>query len=138
MIARHLIEQECLRTVLDFFAALDARADAEVIATFSPNGIWERNGERLQGREAIAASLMTRDPRRTTCHVVSNVRFELHDGVHACANFYLLAYEGFGATTEDETRLRLAAIRSCTDSFSHQEDRWLIDLKRSRLHLPSV
>jgi SnoaL-like domain len=133
---RLLIERDCEATVLAFFAALDAHADPEVAEQLAENGIWERAGKRLEGRAAVLSALAKRPIERVTCHLVSNLCFDLGDESHAVARFYLLAYEGYAASSADEPGLRLVGIRACTDNLSRHGERWLINLKCSRPHLP--
>ena len=133
---RLLIERDCEATVLAFFAALDAHADHEVAEQLAENGIWERAGKRLDGRVAVLSALAKRRVERVTCHLISNLRVDLVDESHAVARFYLLAYQGYAASSAEEPGLRLVGIRACTDNLSRYGERWLIDLKCSRTHLP--
>lgn len=130
---RLLTERDCLSTVLAFFAGLDAHTDADVVAQLSADCVWERNGEHLAGHAAVMSALANRPADRTTCHAVSNVRFEVLDDTHVIARFFLIVFEGVAATATHEAAFRLAAIRDCTDTLSLRGQRWLIDTKRSRL-----
>jgi hypothetical protein len=126
------IKHACERTVLDFFSALDSRDDESVVGYMAADGIWERAGARLEGRDSVMEALAVRPKQRVTCHAVNNMRIEVRDNDHAVVRFYLIAYEGH----EGETSFRIAAIRECSDTLTRIEDRWLIALKQSRAHLP--
>lgn len=123
-----------MRLVLDFFAALDERRHADAAELFADDGVWERQGTELSGRDAIRAALDARPAGRATAHVVTNLRVDTEDGVRATARFLLVAYEH--AAGQSSGPLAPSAIRACTDTLAYDGERWRIADKRSRRQLP--
>lgn len=66
------IESECSWLCNAFAVHLDRGEFVQLAALFAPDGVFERNGERLESRAAILAAYAKR-PAVTTVHLVSNV-----------------------------------------------------------------
>ena len=61
---------ECQRTLYRFARALDAGDFEAVAATMAEDGVWFRQGERLEGRAAVVAALNKRGPSVLTRHLI--------------------------------------------------------------------
>lgn len=122
--------------VMRFFRGLDTRDHAAVAALMAPDGVWVRQGTRLNGPAAVMAALEQRPANRVTCHLISNLWAEQFDEQRARLNFYLTAYEGVmenGALTGT----RMAGVRYCTDELVYLEGGWRIKEKSSVAHMPA-
>lgn len=69
---RREIEHDCLFLCNAFAFHLDRAEFTQVASLFTPDGVFERNGERLQSRSGILAGYANR-PAVTICHLVTNV-----------------------------------------------------------------
>ena len=131
------LQLDCEATVLAFFYALDTNAPHEAAAQMAEDGIWHRQGTKLEGRDAIVAALQARPVSRRTCHVVSNFRLLVVTEKHVTAAFFLVAYEGIqGAEAGSPEAMRVVGIRDCRDSLVRTTDGWRIAIKQSSAHLP--
>lgn len=119
------IESACNATTQRFFHCLDTHDDPAAVALFDADGIWERQGKRLQGHVAVLAALAARSAERATCHVITNVVTTVQDASTARVDFCLSTYEG--QQGDDTAPIgRLASIRRCVDSMVRVGDDWRI------------
>jgi len=131
----------CARVTLSFFHALDTRRYEDVAALMAEAGIWQRQGAELVGPAAVLEALQARPAKRTTCHVVTNLRVELEEPQtsgqppRARVYFYLTAYDN--GSNGDGAGMRLVAIRDCCDELVKTQQGWRIARKSSRKRLPS-
>jgi len=75
-----------------FFYCLDERHYDELIAVFAADGVWYRQGERLQGHAAIGRALYARSTTQRIRHVVTNAFVADSDGDKATVKAYMTAY----------------------------------------------
>jgi hypothetical protein len=77
------MEHDCTRLIVDFARFVDLCEPARCAQLFTEDGVYERRGERIEGRAAIEAALAARAPTRVTRHLVHNVSIERVDDRHA-------------------------------------------------------
>ncbi|MGE4240980.1 nuclear transport factor 2 family protein [Ramlibacter sp.] len=123
-------EHACFSTVLRFFGALD-RGDADGCASLmAKQGVWDRQGKKLQGPDGVREAVSQRVASRRTAHTISNLLFEPVGADRAKVTFLLVAYE---ATLEEGAAAapvgKLAGIRQCTDVFVREDGAWRIEDK---------
>lgn len=128
------VKAACEAVVLAFFHALDTRRHEAAAALMAPDGTWLRQGQLLTGPREVLAALEARAPRRTTCHVITNLRLLEHDGPRAAVGYFLTAYDSDPQVQGGAPRL--VAIRDCQDRLAVHGQDWLLAEKRSRRHLP--
>src|SRR5882724_12776568 len=63
------------------FFNLDEQRYSQVAELFAPDGVWHRQGEQLQGRDAVRQALEQRPAGLKTRHLVSNTIVEAADGL---------------------------------------------------------
>lgn len=128
---------DCENCVLGFFYALDTFDNERAASSFTTDGVWNRQGKDLVGREAIRAAVDARARNRRTCHLIENFRLVELDGEHAVAAFYLVAYEGIeGAAEGSADQMRFHGVRDCRDRLVRTSEGWRIAHKGSTKHLP--
>src|SRR3546814_6019354 len=68
-LARMEIEWACTKLSHAFSYCLDSRDYGSLVSLFTPDGVWERHGDRLQGRERILEVMRGRPANQFTRHV---------------------------------------------------------------------
>ncbi|WP_447920434.1 nuclear transport factor 2 family protein [Achromobacter aegrifaciens] len=124
----------CEAVVLEFFHALDTRRHEAAAALMAEDGVWQRQGRRLAGRNEILDALNARAPERSTCHIITNLRLVELTGERATVGYFLTAYES--VPNEQGGAPRLVSIRECQDVLSETDGGWRLAEKSSRRHLP--
>lgn len=124
----------CEAVVLEFFHALDTRRHEAAAALMAENGVWQRQGRRLSGRNEILDALNARAPERSTCHIITNLRLVELAGERATVGYFLTAYES--VPNEQGGAPRLVSIRECQDVLAETDGGWRLAEKSSRRHLP--
>lgn len=124
----------CEAVVLEFFHALDTRRHEAAAALMAENGVWQRQGRRLSGRNEILDALNARAPERSTCHIITNLRLVELAGERATVGYFLTAYES--VPNEQGGAPRLVSIRECQDVLAETDGGWRLVEKSSRRHLP--
>ncbi len=72
-------ERDCRELVLAAADAVDSRDYAAFAALFATDGVLLRpDGSQMQGRDAIEAAYVARDPDRLTQHLLSNQRIKVN------------------------------------------------------------
>lgn len=75
-----------------FFHSLDERDYDAVVALFAGDGVWLRQGERLQGHAAVRRALEARSSTLRIRHVITNAFIERVEGDEATLVAYMTAY----------------------------------------------
>lgn len=88
------VEAACRALVIAFAHGVDAGEAAGVAALFCSDGVFERRGEALQGRDAILAALRARPADIVTCHVCSTIAIERQAADQASGRSYFQLYKG--------------------------------------------
>jgi hypothetical protein len=89
---RREIEAECVALSNAFAYHLDHKEYPELVALFAPNGTFVRTGVRLEGREAILATMRQRPAEQFTRHITTNFHFTYVGDDTARAVFYNMSY----------------------------------------------
>ena len=78
-VARLLAERACERLMTDYTRFVDFGEASRIADLFTPDGIWEADGVRMAGRDAIRAGFSARQgvERRTSRHVCTNVAVDV-------------------------------------------------------------
>lgn len=92
------VEWDCSQLMLRFYDAFDAWDYAGMAALFAPDGVWQRAGKTLAGREAIVAELQQRPTTQVVRHVLSNLLVTAANADQAQARFYITVYRHDGGT----------------------------------------
>jgi hypothetical protein len=89
---RQEVEREVERIVYRFFQYLDTRQYEKLADLMAPDGVWNRMGKALKGRDMLMTAMRARPMGFTTLHVVTNFLVEIVDETHAEADYYMTAY----------------------------------------------
>lgn len=91
---RTIAEWACLRLCHLWAHHVDRGDFPAMVALFTPDGIFIRDGKPLRGREAITQSYAHR-PRITVLHIVTNFIAHEVDSSHAVASLYMTPVSTF-------------------------------------------
>ncbi|HIF58393.1 MAG TPA: hypothetical protein EYQ26_02735 [Rhodospirillales bacterium] len=86
------IEWDCTQVVNKFYNSLDARLYDDLVDCFTEEGIWKRQGNELQGREAILTAMHERSYNLVIRHIVTNIAVIIQDEDHVETNEYVTIY----------------------------------------------
>jgi len=91
------IESECARLLIAFSHGLDD-GDADGVASlFAADGVWDRQGTKISGAEAIRAAVRERPAGTVTRHHFTNIRVRVIDADHAESRAYYAVYRHVGS-----------------------------------------
>lgn len=113
-----------------FFHHLDERRYAELVALFTPDGRWLRQGQWLDGRAAVRAALDARPAAQRARHVITNAYVASNNDGEACVEAYMTAYRhegGIEGVARIAGPLRLNLVSTV---FRRVDGDWLIAEQR--------
>ncbi|MGJ7582756.1 nuclear transport factor 2 family protein [Variovorax sp. RHLX14] len=105
-----------------FFHQMDERRYDAMLALFTDDARWLRQGQWLLGKAAIEAALRARPADQDTRHVMSNAHIAALDGDHAVLEAYMTAYryavaaDGVLPSCAGPLRLNLTTTVFCRDA----------------------
>jgi hypothetical protein len=126
------IEWDCTQLVTAFYAALDEKRYEDLAGLFAVDGIWNRLGVDLVGREAILQALGTRVDW-LTAHIVTNTRVAVRDMNHADTVQYITLYrhEDWAADAGPAPVVLPLGVLKHWDTHVRVGSTWKIASKRS-------
>ncbi len=127
----HSAYTACLQLASRFYLSLDSSDTPGLLACVTENTVWHRQGQALQGREAISQALAARNAARITCHQISNFDLQAETDSEAVANYYVTVYDNQGP----QGALQLKTIMRSQDRFQRMDGQWTLLSKRSSKHL---
>jgi hypothetical protein len=89
------IEWACTKLSHDFAYFIDNRDYDSLAALFAPDGVWERHGVRLNGREEILKTMKSRPSNQFTRHITTSFHFSEVAPTVARATLYNMSYFSF-------------------------------------------
>jgi len=121
----------CMDVVHRFYCSLDAGDYDTLVAQMSPDGVWERQGKTLEGRNAVRDALRQRGDGVTTTHLVQNLVVDRQDARTATASMYVvvLRHEGAGPHGEPPVTPPIRTIQRVRDVFVLTDQGWRISHK---------
>ena len=126
------IEWDCQQAVTRFYHYLDNRRYEDLANLFTPDGVWHRQGKKLEGRAAIMAALEMRPASLIIRHAVSNVVVDISDENTAEANAYITisAHNTKGEPLDGPAPYTgPGAMIIYTDHLVRADDGWKVILK---------
>ncbi|HEX2040797.1 MAG TPA: nuclear transport factor 2 family protein [Acidimicrobiales bacterium] len=115
----------CTALIVAYTHLVDHGRAAEVADLFADDGVWESDGSRYDGREAIRAAFARRQANtaRTSRHVCTNVAVEVLDADTATALSYVTLYRA------DDDAGRRGPVQPClvgdyVDRFVRTPEGW--------------
>jgi uncharacterized protein (TIGR02246 family) len=93
-VARLLAERACERLMTDYTRFVDFGEASRIADLFTVDGVWEAEGVRMDGRDAIRAGFSARQgvERRTSRHVCTNIAVDVLGPDEAQALSYLVNF----------------------------------------------
>ncbi|MBM4244572.1 MAG: nuclear transport factor 2 family protein [Deltaproteobacteria bacterium] len=137
-LSRLLHERACERLVIDYTHLVDFGEAARIADLFTESGVWEAEGIRMEGRDAIRAGFGARQgvTRRTSRHVCTNVAITLTGPDEATGISYLLNYRHDSTTGTAERPAPVGHpkfVGEYHDRFVRTADGWRIAHRRCTL-----
>jgi len=83
---------ECEQVVHRFYQALDAAEFVTLSQFFRDDGIWFRQGKKLEGPQAVLRAMDERPSGRKTAHLVQNFVVDIESSVRVVARYLTLVY----------------------------------------------
>lgn len=127
---RALVEWELVRLSHAFAHHIDHGEFEEMIALFTPDGVFDRAGLVHHGHDELRAAMAER-PKVVTRHVLSNFHFPRIDADEAEGRIYCMSYHSFdGAGAPDAWPVVYATasgrLLEFWDTYRRTEDGWRI------------
>lgn len=137
-LARLLDERACERLVIDYTHHVDSGEAARIADLFTADGVWEAEGIRMDGQDAIRAGFGARQgvTRRTSRHVCTNVAITLTGPDEATGLSYLINYRHDSRTGTAELPAPIGHpkfVGEYHDRFVRTADGWRIAHRRCTL-----
>jgi ketosteroid isomerase-like protein len=129
------IERACTTLSISYARAIDFRDYDAFLELFTEDAVLH-TGQRLEGLEAIRASLAARDDRLRSRHVISNVFIDVLSDYDARGIAYLTLYRHHGAESLKPGPAALAgpaAVGHYEDRYAFTDAGWRFSSRR--LHL---
>ena len=137
-LTRLLDERACERLVIDYTHLVDFGEAARIADLFTEDGVWEAEGVRMEGRDAIRAGFGARQgvTRRTSRHVCTNLAITLAGPDDATGVSYLVNYRHDSASGVAELPAPAGLpkfVGEYFDRFVRTPDGWRIAHRRCTL-----
>ena len=91
-IQERAIEQECERTLIQFYHSFDEWDYEAMLQLCTPDCLWHRSGKDLYGHEAILQELQKRTTTQVVRHVLTNILVHAHGAERASLKCLMTAY----------------------------------------------
>jgi hypothetical protein len=95
--SRLLDQWTCQQQLLTFMQLMDAGNADAAASLLTPDAQWNRQGQIVQGAEAIGAAIAARPPDRIVRHHLCNVVVTLEGADRASSRAYYAAYISHGS-----------------------------------------
>ena len=103
----------------DYCQHADAGRATELAALYTPDGVFDRVGQRFEGRDAISKMLASRPPEVWTEHRCSNLSVQAESRVRALGQADLFMRRG----RKDSDKVEEVRAR-CVDTLVCGDDGW--------------
>ncbi len=123
------IEQSCIALSHRFARYVDERRFADFAALFTEDGVFDRRGEALAGRDAILASMAGRPASLLVRHHVTTVSVDVVDEETATGLCYFAFYQCSDWDGETAEKLALAGpaiVGEYRDRYRRTAEGWRI------------
>lgn len=123
---------ECQRLLARFSRALDEGNYHKLSEQMTEDGVWFRQGERLEGRTAVVEALSKRAPDLLTRHLVTNIEIDFDGSGGALCRSTVVVFRYEGPVAEAAPMSLPHAIIDYTDTLSKEGGCWLIAERKSQ------
>ena len=137
-VARLLAERACERLMTDYTRFVDFGEASRIADLFVADGVWEAEGVRMDGQDAIRAGFAARQgvSRRTSRHVCTNVAVDVVSPDAATGLSYLINYRHDSRSGTAEVPAPVdhpKFVGEYHDRFVHTADGWRFAHRRCDL-----
>ena len=131
------IEWLCTKLVWDFAYYMDQRQYEDLAALFTPDGLFDRVGQRLQGRREIVEALSARPLDQRTRHLTVGVHFLSAGPSEATAVVYNASHVGRGDQSDTPSRYAMSQpiVLEFRDTYRRSLIGWRIAERIARMML---
>ena len=127
-------ERDCARLSIVFARYVDTRDYDKLLALFTPEGILDRRGEIVAGRDAIRAMMNARPAELRTRHVCTNIEITQTGAETAEGLTVFTLYRGREKDAVEPVELTGPAfVGEYKDHFERTVDGWRIARREVRL-----
>jgi len=123
---RLIIERACEQLSIEYARTVDFRDYERFVELFADDALLDL-GMRLEGKDAIRASMLMRPDEIRTRHVLTNIFIEVRDSQHARGMSYLTLYRHVGVQTTKPgpvPSILPTAVGHYEDSFIRTDAGW--------------
>lgn len=125
-------EAQCRKLLVRVLNALDNGNYQTLAEQFAPDGVWHRQGERLEGRPAIVAALQKRPPHVVTRHLANNIEINIVSEDEATAHSVVVVYRHESDEPVKSAPMELPrSILDYDDRFVRYDGEWLLAERKS-------
>ncbi len=119
---------DALEILARLYYSLDQRDYERVAAFFHPDGVWQRQGKRLEGPAQIIAALEQRSRTLVVHHIVTNPFFDVASDTQVKVTYYLTVYQVDTGNLPGDTApaARAPQVGVCRAEFTRAVDSWRI------------
>ena len=123
---RLIVERACEQLSIEYARAVDFRDYARFVELFADDALLDL-GMRLEGKDAIRASMLKRSDEIRTRHVLTNIFIEVYDSQRARGTSYLTLYRHVGVQSTKPGPVPIilpTAVGHYEDSFVRTDAGW--------------
>lgn len=122
------IEHACARLVADYCHFVDHGEASRIAELFTEDGVWKGPGALHEGRAEIRRAFQAREAMkgRTSRHVCTNLRVDVHDADHAEGTVTLILFRHDGEPGEVAPLDGPAVVGEYRDRFERSKAGWRI------------
>lgn len=122
------IEWQCRNLSHEFAYCIDHRKYEQLVTLFTPDGVFDRVGHVLKGRELILEAMHKRSTELRTRHTCSNIHFTDVSDESARAHVYVLNLVGRGDPDGKPVQYAMSqgAFLEFRDLYRKTPDGWRI------------
>lgn len=122
------IEWRCTKLVNEFAHSMDSRDYERLVSLFTPDGVFDRVGAVLKGREQMLETLKKRSMELRTRHFCTNILFTEVSPTEARAKIYVVNFVGKGDPEGQAVHhaMTQGAVIEFRDRYVNTADGWKI------------
>lgn len=130
---RRAVEQDLGQLISRFSYCIDNGRYEELAGLFTEDCLFDRVGDRLEGRGAILAAMRKRHSYLTR-HVITNILFTRVEADEAEATMYVVNFVGESPTAGLPVGYAMEpAVLEFTDQYRRTDDGWLIAQRMAKV-----
>jgi hypothetical protein len=117
-------EVACRQVVIAFAHHLDHREFDAAAELFAPDGVWDRHGETLVGRDAIREVIASRDPNQLERHVTTTTLSTSVSPTECSVISYVQIYRTTAAAEAETPMVATSMLGEFHDTLRMVDGEW--------------